>query len=290
MKATQTVDLLASYWTVSGQAIPHTGPEYSSFDFLDRVEALSHQGFTGMGIWHADLAHSLESHSLRDMKHILDDHGIRHVELEFLGNWFVDGSKREASDRLRRNLLEASQALGAHHIKVGDFFRTVTPMPRLIDEFGALCEEAKGFEATIGFELMPGAMIQTLDESIEMVSGTGQPNGGIILDLWHVVKLGIPYADAAALYPDWLVHVELNDGFLERPEGMDFVTKVTEHRNFCGREEFDIKPFVAAVWNAGYRGPWGVEVLRKAIRPWPLDEIVRTAYETTLAMFEGLEA
>jgi len=253
------------------------------------VEALARTGFRGMGIWHADLEHILHRYSLEDMKRILDDNGIRHVELEFIQDWFVDDERRKASDARKAMLLEASAALDAHHVKVGDFFHNVTPMPKLIDSFAALCADARNYGATIGFELMPGAMIETLEESLEMVEGAGAENGGIILDLWHVVKLNIPYAAAAALYPKYLVSVEINDGWLVRPEGMEFVTEVTEYRNFCGLGEFDVRGFVAAIWNAGYRGPYGVEVLRKEIRDWPLDKIVRTAWETAMAQFEGLE-
>src|SRR3990172_882547 len=45
------IELLGSYWTFSGDAIPHSDREYSSFDFRDRVEAMSKAGFTGMGLW-----------------------------------------------------------------------------------------------------------------------------------------------------------------------------------------------------------------------------------------------
>ncbi len=288
-KAKDRVELLGSYWTIAGGALPHTDREYSPFDFRERVEALSRAGFRGMGIWHADLEHVLETYSLQDMKRILGDNGIRHLELEFIQDWFVDDERRDASDLRKAMLLEASAALGAHHIKVGDFFHTVTPMPQLIDSFGALCEDARPFGAVIGFELMPGAMIETLEESLEMVEGANADNGGIILDLWHVVKLGIPYETAAGIPPRFLVSVEINDGYLVRPEGMDFVTETTEHRFFCGEGEFDVRGFVAAIWGSGYRGPIGIEVLRKEIRDWPLDRIVNHAWETTIAQFEGIE-
>lgn len=281
-------DLLGSYWTIAGAAIPHTGPEWSPFDFRDRVEALSRAGFRGMGIWHADLEHVRERYSLPAMKRILDDNGMRHVELEFLGDWFRDGEEKRQSDVRKHLLLEASAALGAHHVKVGDFFQKKTPMPKLIDAFGALCEDAARFGATIGFELMPFAMIDTLEESLEMAEGANAPNGGIILDLWHVVKLRIPYTEAVAIPPRFLVSVEINDGYLERPEGMDFVTETTEHRKFPGQGEFDVRGFVAALWNAGYRGPIGVEVLSKEIRSWPLERIVSTTWSTAIRQFEGL--
>jgi len=284
------VDLLGSYWTIAGGAIPHTGPEYSPFDFRDRVEALARAGFSGMGIWHADLEHVLQSYTLTEMKQILDDNGIRHMELEFLYDWFVDGEEKRLSDIRKSLLLEASAALGAHHVKVGDFFQKKTPMPKLIDCFGALCEDAARFGAVIGFELMPHAMIETLEESLAMVEGANAPNGGIILDLWHVVKLGIPYEQAAAIPARFLISVEINDGYLVRPEGMEFVTETTEHRKFPGEGEFDVRGFVEAIWNAGYRGPVGVEVLSKEIRSWPLQRIVSTAWETTSKQFEGLAA
>ena len=67
------VELLASYWTLSGGAIPHAGPEHSTFEFKERVEAAAHAGFTGMGFWHADLEHVLQTRSFAEMKRILDE-------------------------------------------------------------------------------------------------------------------------------------------------------------------------------------------------------------------------
>src|ERR1700685_1808373 len=115
---TNNVELLASYWTIAGGALPHTDREYSPFDFKDRVQAVAKAGFKGMGIWHADLDHTLESRSLAEMKQILEDHGITHVESEFLGDWFVEGERKKQSDIQRRNLLKAAVALEADHVKV----------------------------------------------------------------------------------------------------------------------------------------------------------------------------
>jgi sugar phosphate isomerase/epimerase len=85
------VELLASYWTIAGGALPHTARDHSPFDFKDRVESAARAGFKGIGLWHSDLAHTLERRSLREMKRILDDNGIKYVELEFLTGWFSDG-------------------------------------------------------------------------------------------------------------------------------------------------------------------------------------------------------
>ncbi len=193
------VELLASYWTICGGAEPHTDHEYSPFSLRERAEAASRVGFTGLGIWHADLLHVLERRSLAEMRQILTDNGIRHLELEFLTDWFLpDGERRQASDQLRRTLLETAEALGARHVKVGDFFDSPVSMTQLIDEFGQLCREAAQHGTRIAFEVMPFSVIDSLDEATELVRGAAQPNGGICIDLWHMVKLGIPYDSVAA--------------------------------------------------------------------------------------------
>jgi sugar phosphate isomerase/epimerase len=78
------VELLASYWTICGGAEPHTDQEYSPFSLRERAEAASKAGFTGLGLWHADLVHLRRQHGLPEMRRILEDNGIRHLELEFL--------------------------------------------------------------------------------------------------------------------------------------------------------------------------------------------------------------
>jgi sugar phosphate isomerase/epimerase len=280
---TQNVELLASYWTIAGGAMPHTDHEYSPFDFKDRVEAAAKAGFKGLGIWHADLEHILERRSLKEMKQILDDNGVKYLELEFLRDWFVDGERKKESDIQRSKLLEAAKALGAKHVKVGDFENTKTPMPRLIEAFAALCAEAAKFGVPIGFELMPFAMIDTLKDALTMVEGAVANNGGIILDTWHVAKLGIPYEEVARMPREYLISVELNDGTYQAPWSL--FEDTINHRRFCGEGEFEVKRFVECVLKTGYGGPFGIEVLSQELRQKPLEEVVQRAFRTTMAQF-----
>jgi len=278
-------EFLASYWTICGAAEPHTDHEHSPFPLRDRAASASRAGFNGLGLWHADLAHLRAKHSLPQMRSMLADHGIVHLELEFLTDWFVDGEKRKASDVTRRLLLESAAALGARHIKVGDFFKTPVPMTRLVDEFALLCAEARDHGTRVVFEFMPFSRIETLEDARALVTGAAQSNGGICVDLWHVVKLGIPYEQVAAFPSQYLLSIEINDGFLSAPPGMDMVTETTCHRAFCGEGQFDVRGFVSIMQAAGYAGPWGVEVLNQAQRAWPLDDLTTRAHATTARQF-----
>ena len=106
-------ELLGLYWTTSGPAQPHYGREWSLFDLADRCSQAARVGFNGIGLWHADLEHILETRTLDEITALLDEHGLRHLELEFLSNWFLDpdDERRQASDRLRTRLWDAAAAL-----------------------------------------------------------------------------------------------------------------------------------------------------------------------------------
>jgi sugar phosphate isomerase/epimerase len=281
----KNVELLASYWTISC-GIPHTDREYSPFDFRDRVESAARAGFKGFGLWHADLEHVLQTRSLQEMKQILDDNGIKHVELEFLADWFLEGERKRQSDIRKKLLLDAAEGLGARHVKVGDFFHEQAEMPRLIESFAALCAEGAARGTKVGFELMPFAMIDTLEGSLKLIEGAGAPNGGLCLDTWHIVKLKIPLDRLRRIPSRCITSVELNDGTFECPWTLDEDT--VNHRRLCGDGEFDVSGFIYAVQDAGYDGPWGIEVLSEELRKWPLERLTSESFRTTMAQFRRI--
>jgi len=279
----QKIELIGSYWTLAGDVHPHSETEYSPFDFEDRIVAAANAGFAGIGLKEVDLEHILQRRSLKEMKRIFDDNGIKHVELEFLTDWFLDGEKKKKSDQTKLMLLKTAEALGARHVKIGDFDMHSIPMPHLIESFAKLCAEAANYGTNILFELIVDAMIRTLPETLEMVKGADAKNGGIMIDLWHIVKLGIPYEEVAAIPSRYLLGVELDDGTFKCPWSLHEDT--VNHRRFCGEGEFDVKGFVNCLLKAGYAGPWGIEVLSEDLRKKSLKEAATRAFTTTIAQF-----
>ena len=57
-------DVIGLYWTISGPVEVHVGREWSLFDLRDRCAHAARVGFSGIGIWHADLEHMLETRTL----------------------------------------------------------------------------------------------------------------------------------------------------------------------------------------------------------------------------------
>lgn len=270
-----TNQLMNLYWSACG-LFPGDG-EVSPFDFEARVKSAAKAGFAGFSFWHADLEAICATRPLSEVKRILDDHGLTTFEMEFLEDWFVDGERRTASDRRRKWLLEASEALGAHHIKVGDFKNTPVGMSRLIDEFALLCADAARHRQTIGFEFMASAMIHELDDCLKMVEGANAPNGGLVVDIAHTNALGITNEQVAAIPGRFMVSVELGDNLKRTTSGYDPAA-----RRWCGEGELDVAGFVAAARATGYTGPWAVEVFNREHKAWPLERLNEAAYRTTL--------
>jgi sugar phosphate isomerase/epimerase len=286
--AAPDVDLLASYWTITGDVDPAgTGQQYSPFDFRDRVEAISKVGFKGMGIWHTDLYHVMESRSLQEMKQILDDNGIVHLELEFLFDWFhPEGSEQKVqSDAEKAKLLAAAEGLGARHLKVGDFFNQDFGVEQCAEGFAALCKDAANVGINILFEVMPFAMLDNYTDAVRMCELADADNGGLMVDTWHIVKMRTPYEELANTPKRFLLGVELNDGWIDTPEGMEMTTETTQWRAFPGEGEFDMAGFMDAIAATGYDGPYGVEVIRAENRKRSLDELAEIAWRTTMAQF-----
>lgn len=273
------VELMNLFWTTAG-VYPGDG-EISPHDFRARVEAAGRAGFRGIGIWHTDLEHIMAHRSLKEMKMILDDNGMRYLELEFLTDWFLEGGRKADSDSRKRRLLAAAEALGAKHIKIGDFYNETCPMPRVVEAFAGLCAEAEQCGTTVGFELMGCAMINNFQDALAMVTAAGAKNGGLILDILQVVNLGISYAEISRMPVQYLIGVELNDGTLPGSPRHD----PARGRRFCGEGEYDIQGLIQCVQNMGFKGPWAVEVMSRELTGLSLEELNRRAFTTTMAEF-----
>jgi len=278
-------ELLGLYWTTSGPVDVHYGREWSLFDFADRCAQAQRVGFAGIGLWHADLEHVLESRTLDDMRSVMDEHGLKHLELEFVMDWFVDpgDARRRESDRIRKLLWDAAAVLPAHHVKVGNIPGTVCDLDTLTERYAELCADAaEHHDAKVVYEFMPPDVnVHDLDTALAIVEGANAPNGGIAIDTWHMSKLGIPPDELRRVPARHLAWVELSDGQWENMD--DPVDETINHRALPGEGEFPIREYVAAVRDAGYAGPWGVEVLSQELRSLPIEQIFERAYQTSSA-------
>jgi sugar phosphate isomerase/epimerase len=284
----KSIDLIASYWTVAGDVHVGAASEASPLEFAVRVEAAAKAGFVGMGFVHADLVAVARRLGFPRMRSILAEHGIRIVEVEFLADWFAEGERRRRSDEMRRDLLEAAEALGARQIKVcADITGGDPPLGHMARHFRSLCDEARSVGARVALEIMPFTNLRDIKRTMRMLAEAGADNGGFLLDIWHLVRGNVDLRDIREVPAGSVITVELDDAPATFEGSM---WEDTIHgRRFCGEGDFPIVDFLRELRRIGYAGPYGVEILSRELRRMPLDEAARRAYQTTLAQFAKLD-
>jgi sugar phosphate isomerase/epimerase len=289
----RTIELIASYWTIAGDVYPMAPNEISPFPFEQRVEVAARAGYRGLGLLHADLMVVSNRLGLSEMRRILDANGIHHVELEFLSDWYAQGRARAESDMVRKDLLEAAEALSARCVKIApgieepSFDKVALDMPRMIESFAALSREAAKYGTSIALEIMPFSNIRTLSAALELVSTDPQPNGGLYLDIWHMARGGIDYAEVAKIPQQFIKAVELDDA--DRDVVGTLWDDTRFDRRLCGEGALNIPAFLKATREAGYRGPYAVEIISREHRRLSLEEEAKRSFETTVAQFRNLD-
>lgn len=276
-------DLIATYWTVAGQVQPLAAPELeaSAIDFRTRVAAAQRAGYRGIGLMHSDLMNVRRRYDFASMRAILADHDMEHVELEFLVGWLDDDP---AYSRVLRDLCEAAEALGARHLKAGpDMQGKAWPLEHMAARFRALCDRARDAGTAVALEIMPWSNLRTIDDGLAVVTAADAANGGLLLDIWHLARGDVPYADIAKVPAHFLKHVELDDADAEVIGTL--LEDTLDRRRLCGDGALDVAAFIRAIQATGYDGPYGVEIISIEHRKLALDDAARVSFDSARAQF-----
>ncbi len=285
MTTAPTPQFLAACWTSAGDVVPFRGVATSPIDIRTRIEAVARCGYTGFGLTREDLVVARDTVGLRTVAALLRDNGIATVQLEWITDWWAANGRRTASDAGRRDLLDAVPVLGVDNIKVGaDDDGSPASYDALCAGFDALANDAARVGAKIGFENTPFGHVKTTEEAIRFVTDVANPNGGLILDIWHAQRGGTPYNTIPDLLPlSYVVGVELDDGYATA-DGHG-LPDTFDNRLICGTGAFDVPAFIRAVDELGWTGPWGIEHMSMSSRQQPIAQVLTEARQGALDCF-----
>jgi sugar phosphate isomerase/epimerase len=286
------VELVATFWTIAGDMTPLSGRPASEHDFVDRVAQAAKAGFRGFGLWPSDVHAALNRHSLVELKAVLADHDIKHVEIEGLLPWYARLQHPAEYQQAARPIFEIAEQFAVRHIKVGGPVRPgllpgVHHADRSIGEltecFAMLCADLQNIGTSAALELMAVSTLCKLDDVVQIVTEAGAKNGGLLLDAWHITKSDIDYARLGEIPGHIVRYVELADG--DAGHDRPLIDDCLSYRKLCGTGDFDVRRFVAEVRRTGYQGPYGVEIFSAVLRKMPLIEAVNSVYQTTIEQF-----
>ena len=133
-------------------------------------------------------------------------------------------------------------------------------LERLLENFIRVCRRANERQLQVGLEFIGHIpKVPDVRTAWQIVERADQPNGGLVIDLFHFYRGGSRLEDLERLPLDRLFMVDLDDAMpLAREQLLGF-----KHRLYPGRGVAPVRAVVAALKWRGFAGPWVVELFNE---------------------------
>jgi sugar phosphate isomerase/epimerase len=263
--------------------------------FAERLRAASAAGYAWVSLWGRDHAAArAEGLSDADMRSMLDDHGLRVAEIDPAW-WWLPGAtdvhlppEFDTEEVFRfgeDELFAVADAMGGRSLNAVDVFGGSWGIDDAAEAFAGLCLRAAEHGLLVHIEWLSWSRIPDLATAWKIVELAGQPNGGLNIDAWHLVRAGVTVEELRSVPGDRILGVQLDDGPLAAEA--DLIDATLHHRLLPGAGEFDLVDIVGALVDSGTTAPIGVEVFSDDLHQLGSDEAARQAFAATRAVFEA---
>ena len=268
--------LVASHYTLTGTPVGQP----PRFTWDERVAAAAGAGFTGIGMhWEDYDALRADGRSDDDLRVVLDEHGLRVVEIEFLWDWMLDGDRGRESREMEAKLLAMTDVFAPHHLNIGDIDMPDAgrPLSVVAERFGEVCDRAADHGTSVALEFLPWSGLPDLATASDVVRAAGRSNGGVVLDAWHYFRGNPDDALLQAVAADVVVGVQLDDADAEAV-GESYEDTVLRRR-LPGEGSFDLVGLIGTIDAAGVDVPYSVEIMSTEQQALPVTQAAQRAYD-----------
>ncbi len=254
--------------------------------FRTRVAAARAGGFDHLSLWGRDYQDArTEGLRDRDLRAILDDHGVSVAELDPAWWWLpgaadVHVAPEHDSERIfsfgEAELFAVADALGARSLNAVDIFGGPWSLDDAAESFAGLCARAAEHGLLVQLEFLPWSKIPDLDAAWSVVRQAGAPNGGLAVDAWHYFRSGSAGQNTLRTLPGHrIVGVQLCDA--PAAAEPDPIHATLHERLLPGLGELDLAGLIADLRATGTTAPIGVEVFSDALAELAPEEVGRRA-------------
>lgn len=244
--------------------------------FRERVAAASAGGFDGVSLRLRDYTRArADGLSDADMRALLAGEGMAVAEVEALTAW-RPGTTPSRPAYAAARVLEIAEALRARSISVVEGPGAPLPVHAAAEAFAALCDGAAALGLLVGIEFWPGSGLD-LRAALAVVAAADRPNGGLLVDTWHLART----QDGTALLRDIpgarIVAVQISDSPpVEDPEP-DYLAAALTRRLMPGEGALDLVGFLRLLDERASSAPIGVEVCSERLAAEPAATVARRA-------------
>ncbi len=238
-------------------------------------------------IWFGKLETYLESHSVDDVRRLLETHEIEAPVASFQGGLFVarDDARREAWDLLARRLELCQQLAVRTMVVVADLVssHSQNDFDRLLTLLRQAAEAVEQHDVRLAIEFQSSALFcNNLQTVLTLVDQVGSHHLGICFDMFHYQTGPSKPEDLTGLTAENLVHVQLSD-----VAGTPRELATDADRVLPGDGDFVFEPVLQHLENIQYAGHISVELMNPRIwqiPPLSYAEIAMTALRKLLGL------
>ena len=259
--------ITVSSWTLGDQC-----------KFEDRVIASKEAGYEGIGLRAETYVDALaEGLHDEDILAILDKHGMKVTEVEYITMWAEDNRSYEQKYK-EQICFHMCDLFGVNHINCG--LMETYSVEHTAQKLKELCQRAG--KRIIGVEPMPYSGIPDLKKAWDVVKASGAENAYMILDTWHWVRADQPYDILTEEMAKKVISIQINDAY-DRPYAKSILRDESMHDRLApGTGAKDTAGCVKMIKDAGVDPKViGVEVISDEILSRGLKEAAAYTYENT---------
>jgi sugar phosphate isomerase/epimerase len=224
------------------------------------IEAAHAGGFAGLTLWpkHYHPAQT-RAEPLDETRRRLADSGLEIQDVDAVVVWAGPNDPggpyfEEAPEAAGFELAAAVGARGVNLILAGENDR---PFESVVEAFAAVCDRAAESGLQVHLEFSRSRTPPDILGASRVVQQAGRPNGGIMLDAWHVHWGPGSFADLAAVPGEWVTGVQLCDAPAREPDDYAYATR--HARLLPGHGSAELPELLGQLARIGSRAPLSPE-------------------------------
>ncbi|MEZ4330545.1 MAG: TIM barrel protein [Myxococcota bacterium] len=276
--------------------------------FRERVEAAAAAGFSAITLWGPDHARARrEGLSDRAMRRLLDDAGLGVGELDSVWTWAPGTAGTAVPDDENPDgyfsvgedaIFRLADAVGARSITASPWAPKSAPharrtasdraLERVAEGYAGLCDRAARHGLLVQLEFLPWTLVPDLAMASEIVRRADRPNGGVVIDTWHLIRTTRDPEALRTLPGDRIIALQLADAPAAAEPDLEAAT--LHARVLPGEGELPLVQLLRMLRSLEAPAPIGVEVFSDALHRLGAREAARRAAEATRTLISAAKA
>jgi sugar phosphate isomerase/epimerase len=242
--------------------------------FRERIAAARAGGFDGVSLRLGDHARArAEGLSDAEMRALLAGAGLAVAEVEALTAW-RPGVTPARPEHAEARVLDVAQALRARSISVVEGPGAPLPVEPAAEAFAALCDRAAARGLLVHIEFWPGSGLD-LGTAASVVATADRPNGGLLLDVWHLARTRDGTALLETIPGGRIGALQISDSPAVHEGEADYLAAALTRRLVPGDGALDLAALLRLLAARGCVAPVGVEVCSDRLAMGPPERVAR---------------